>query len=270
MGGAAQEHMSIILTPFEHGALCHGSTWTVEDEDVLADQIARIALGQSRHVQRILAGANFGPSPTTANAASGAIDLLTAAGEDPWHRDGWMFQAMSWIAAHGATPGGIIRSPHMILAHKGFDGLQLELDNNTGAVIAAIIFEDKATDNPRDTIRDDVWPEFAKLEAGDRENVLTAEVSALLQTQADIDPDIAIQNVIWKQARHYRISITIGETHSNEAGRLRLFRDYDTVAGGAVKRRRGETFYVQNLRQWMDGLAKKSIVAVQAKAMVDV
>ncbi|MET4349619.1 hypothetical protein [Bradyrhizobium sp. RT9a] len=39
--------MSIILTPFEHGALC--STRTVEDEDVLADQIARIALGQSRH-----------------------------------------------------------------------------------------------------------------------------------------------------------------------------------------------------------------------------
>src|SRR5208337_3361298 len=120
----AGEHMSIVLTPFEHGALCHGSTWSVEDEDVLADQIARIALGQSRHVQRILAGANFGPPATTANAAIGAVELLTVAGEDPWHRDGWVFQAMSWIAAYGATPGGIIRSPHMILAHKGFDGLQ--------------------------------------------------------------------------------------------------------------------------------------------------
>jgi hypothetical protein len=254
--------MSITLTPFEHGELCHGSTWTVEDEDVLADQIARIALGQSRHVQKILAGANLGPTPTTANAAAGAITLLTVTGEDPWHRDGWIFQAMSWIAANRATPGGIIRSPHMILAHKGFDGLQLELDRDTGAVVAAVIFEDKATDNPRDTIRDDVWPEFSKLEAGERENVLTAEVVALLQTQPGIDPDIAIQNIIWKEARCYRISITVGDTHANDAGRLRLFRDYDTIAAGAVKRRRGETFCIHDLRRWMNELAQKAIVAV--------
>ena len=262
--------MSIALTPFEHGALCHGSTWTVDDEDMLADQIARVALGQSRHVQKILAGANFGAPPTTANAATGAIALLTVAGEDPWHRDGWMFQAMSWIAAHRATPGGIIRSPHMILAHKGFDGLQLELDENAGAVTAAVIFEDKATDNPRDTIRNDVWPEFVRLEAGDKENVLTAAVVALLQTQAGVDPDIAIQNIIWKQARHYRLSITVGDAHSTDAGRLRLFRDYDTVAVGAVKRRRGETFHVQNLRQWMHHLAEKASAAVLAKAMAHV
>jgi hypothetical protein len=262
--------MSITLTPFEHGELCHGSTWTVEDEDALADQIARIALGQSRHVQKILAGANLGPAPTTTNAATGAITLLTVTGEDPWHRDGWIFQAMSWIAANRATPGGIIRSPHMILAHKGFDGLQLELDQETGAVVAAVIFEDKATDSPRDTIRDDVWPEFSKLEAGERENVLTAEVVALLQTQPGIDPDIAIQNIIWKEARCYRISITVGDTHANDAGRLRLFRDYDTIAAGAVKRRRGETFCIHDLRRWMNDLAQKAIVAVKANMVAHV
>jgi hypothetical protein len=262
--------MSITLTPFEHGELCHGSTWTVEDEDVLADQIARIALGQSRHVQKVLAGANLGPAPTTADAAAGAITLLTVAGEDPWHRDGWIFQAMSWIAANRATPGGIIRSPHMILAHKGFDGLQLELDQDTGAVVAAVIFEDKATDNPRDTIRDDVWPEFSKLEAGERENVLTAEVVALLQTQPGIDPDIAIQNIIWKEARCYCISITVGDTHANDAGRLRLFRDYDTIAAGAVKGRRGETFCIHDLRRWMNKLAQKAIVAVKANMVAHV
>lgn len=237
---------------------------------MLADQIARIALGQSRHVQKILAGANLGAPPTTANAAAGALGLLTVTGEDPWHRDGWMFQAMSWIAANQAAPGGTIRSPHMILAHKGFDGLQLELDDNTGMVVAAVIFEDKATDNPRDTIRDDVWPEFSKLEAGDRENVLTAEVAALLQTQPGVDPDIAIQNVIWKEARHYRISITVGDTHANDAGRLRLFRDYDTIAKGAAKRRRGETFHTHNLRRWMNDLAQRAIAAVQAKAAAHV
>lgn len=262
--------MSITLAPFDCGDLCHGYTWTVEDVGVLADQIARIALGQSRHVKRILAGANLGPAPTTANSAAGAISLLTVTGEDPWHRDGWMFQAMSWIAANRATPGGIIRSPHMILAHKGFDGLQLELDYETGVVAAAVIFEDKATNNPRDTIRDDVWRDFRKLEAGEHENVLTAEVTALLQTQQGVDPDIAIQNVIWKNARHYRVSITVGGTHADDGGRLRLFHDYDTIASGAAKRRRAETFYIENLREWMSDLAQRAIAAIQAMVVAHV
>lgn len=255
--------MSINLTPFSHESLCHGNTWAVADELVLAQQIARVALGQSRHVQKILAGASLGAPPTTSNAAAGAIELLTVAkGEDPWHRDGWIFQVLSWVAAHRAAPGGIIRAPHMILAHKGFDGLQLEVEKEK--VTAAIIFEDKATDNARSTIRDDVWPEFTAMEAGDRENVLTAEVTALLATQPNIDPDIAIENVIWKNVRQYRISITVGDSHSDEAGRRRLFKGYDKIAAGENQRRRGETLHVRNLRKWMQGLADQAIAAVHA------
>jgi hypothetical protein len=263
-------NMPIQLMPFEHGKLCYGNAWTVLDEDALAHQIARVALGQSRHVQKILAGAALGAPPTTQNAAAGAVELLTVAGGDPWHRDGWMFQVLSWIAANRATPGGVIRAPHMILAHKGFDGLQLEINKQTGDVTAAIIFEDKATDNPRATIRDDVWPEFSAFEAGDRENVLTAEVTALLTTQPGVDPDIAIQNIIWKSVRHYRISITVGDTHADDAGRCRLFKGYDTIASGALKRRRGETFYIRDLRQWMQALADKAIAAVQAEVAAHV
>ncbi|MFM0363054.1 hypothetical protein [Paraburkholderia sediminicola] len=256
--------MSINLTPFEHGPLCHGNTWVVADELVLAQQIARVALGQSRHVQKILAGAALGVPSTTKNAAEGAIELLSVAkGEDPWHRDGWMFQVLSWVAAHRAAPSGIIRAPHMILAHKGFDGLQLEVEK--GKVKAAIIFEDKATDNARATIRDDVWPEFSALEAGDRENVLTAEVTALLATQPNVDPDVAIETVIWKNVRQYRVSITVGDTHSDEAGRRRLFKGYDQVAAGENQRRRGETLHINNLRKWMQALADQAIAAVHAE-----
>jgi hypothetical protein len=258
--------VTISLTPFVHGELCHGSTWSVEDQQKLADRIASVALGQSRHVQKILAGANLPATPTTGGAVAGAVELLTVADEDPWHRDGWIFQVMSWIAAHTAKPGGYIRAPHMITAHKGFDGLQLELDDATGSVGAIIIFEDKATDNPRKTIREEVWPDFRQLEAGDRENVLTAEVVALLQTVPGVDPDIAIQNILWKQARHYRVSITVGNSHATDEGRVRLFRDYDTVATGVAKKRRAETFYVDHLRKWMDQLAALAIVAILAKS----
>lgn len=263
--------MPISLTPFKHKPLCVGNTWAVPDIGLLALNIARVAMGQSRHVQKILAGASIGAPPTTKNAAKGAIELLTVEpGADPWHRDGWMFQVMSWIAANRATPGGIIRAPHMILAHKGFDGLELTLDKDTGKVTAAILFEDKATENPRPTIRTEVWPDFSAFETGDRENVLTAEVTALLSTQPGVDADTAIQNIIWKNARQYRVSITVGAQHSDQPGRERLFKGYGTVVAGAPQRRRGETFYVENLRSWMQSLADAAIAAVEEEVKANV
>lgn len=171
--------MSIKLTPFNYNDLCFGHTWTIEDQSALAINIGGVALGQSWRVQQILAGAKLGPQPTSAAALAGAIELLSVSGADPWHRDGWMFQVMSWIAARTISPQGLIRPPHMIHAHKGFDGLELEVGAD-GLVKAAIIFEDKATDSPRDVIRDEVWQDFKSFEKGKSENVLVAEVVTLL------------------------------------------------------------------------------------------
>lgn len=264
--------MPISLTPFSHDPLCYGSSWGVRDETLLAEQIARVALGQSRHVAKILAGAGLAvPSTTTSSATTNAISMLTvAAGSDAYHRDGWMFQVMSWIAAYCATPDGLIRAPHMIFAHKGLDGLQLILDEDGQEVSAAVIFEDKATDNPRNTIRDEVWPDFQKMEGGDRENVLIADVTALLSTQTGMDIDAAIQNIVWKQIRHYRVSITVGDTHNSNAGRARLFKDYDGIIAGDIGRRRSETFFIADLRPWMNRLAGMAITFLQSMEGSDV
>ncbi|MCO2620655.1 hypothetical protein FA317_10680 [Pseudomonas aeruginosa] len=254
--------MPISLESYDHPSLCHGQVWTITDENLLAEQIARVALGQSRHVQKIIAGANIGPPASRASAAQGAIELLSVPVDgDPWHRDGWIFQVISWIAAQKANPSVLIRPPQMIHALKGFDGLCLELSE--GEVTAATIFEDKATDDSRTTIRDLVWPEFRLLDQGDRENVLVAEVVALLETSRDVDPDIAIENIIWKNARHYRVSITVGKHHSTAAGRLKLFKGYDEVIDGNVSKRGGGILYLENLRPWMASLADKSIAHIK-------
>jgi hypothetical protein len=257
--------MSITLTPYRHQQLCYGHAWTIDNEDILAGQLASIALGHALHVQKILSGAGLSSGNATQNQIVGALELLTVQGTDPWHRDGWMFQAMSWIAAHRATPGGIITFPHMIHAHKGFDGLQIELDRATGRVVAAVIFEDKATDRPRDTIRD-VWTDFKELETGARENVLVADVTTLLRTQPGINADAAIETIIWKEVRRYRVCITVGDTHANEHGRARLFAGYDGVAPGDIDRRRAEIFEVQHLRPWMERLAQRAITVVRTRA----
>ena len=154
----------------------------------MAERVARVALGQYRHVARILAGANV-PSPgASADQAANAIKLLTVApGEDPWHRDGWVFQTLSWIAAQQMGHGTVTRPPQILKADKGFDGMQLELSAD-GKSMTAVIIQDKATDNARKTIREEVWPGIVALEAGERASELTHQTTAMLEAQQRLDP----------------------------------------------------------------------------------
>lgn len=256
--------MPIQLTPIIHKSLVHGYTWEVADEQRLAELIARVALGQARHVEKILRAIGTAVPVPVDDAWTAATKMLTVPVDtDPWHRDGWIFQVMSWLSAHKAGPASLINTPQMILAQKGFDGIQLDFDS-AGAISAVVIFEDKATSNPRETIRDDVWPEFEEYDSGRDGNVLVAEVTGLLEKRQGIDVDDVIRRVIWKDARHFRVSITVGDTHATNAGRGRLFKDYDTKVPGDVKRRRGETFYVDDLRAWMDSLASKVLAYIAA------
>ena len=252
--------MPIQLTAISHDNLLHGYTWQVTNEQLLAEFIAHVALGQARHVRKILLAIDDAFPLPEDDVKDTAIDMLTVAtGTEPWHRDGWMFQVMSWLAATKVSPNSIIAAPQMIKAQKGFDGLQLDFDSSTGLISAVVIFEDKATDNPRGTIQGQVWPDFERMESGDRTNVLVAEVTGLLEKHPAIAVDDVIRKVIWKDARHFRVSITVQDTHSTSAGRARLFKDYDTIVGGDIKRRRGETFYVGDLRVWMSSIANKAI-----------
>lgn len=255
--------MPIKLTPRSHDPLAHGWDWQVSDRKALAKLIALVALGQARHVNRIFAAATVA-SPLSVGGWDAAIKLVTVEkGAEPWHRDGWLFQVISWVAALKAAPMAPTSTPHLIHAQKGFDGVQLELDA-AGGISAVVIFEDKATDNPRDTVRDDVWPEFTRFEQGEYANVLVAEVTGLLEKLPGIDVDEVIRRVIWKDARSFRVSITVGDTHSTVSGYRRLFKDYDATVLGPVKRRRAETFYVADLRPWMEGLALEVVAHINA------
>ena len=265
--------MTLTVSPISHGNLCHGWSWTITDEDVLANRVARIALGQYRHVAKILQGAGLPGPIATVEQANAAIEQLTLGeDEDPWQRDGWLFQAISWIAAQQAPSGALTRAPHIRKCDKGFDGLQLQLNDDGSAITAVVVFEDKATDNPRDTIRDDVLPGIVALESGERLNELTHEISAMLDVRAHsdagFDVDSAIANTLWHEARRYRVSITVGDTHNAEADRARQFRGFDDSAPGAVERRRADTIYLPALRSWMASFADRVIAQIKAIAHV--
>jgi hypothetical protein len=261
--------MPLTLMPISHGTLCHGSRWTVADEDDLAGKVARLALGQARHVAAILTGIDKRPPATRADTAAGAIKLLTVPKDKPpYHRDGWVFQAMSWIAAHRAEAGAVIRAPHMIHAHKGFDGFQLKLDGSGQNITAVVIFEDKATENPRSTITGDVWDGIRDLENGLRMNELIPEAGSLLEAHQqrfpDLDIDSAIERIAWEEARYFRVAVTAGAAHDNDDARAALFKGFDEVAPGLAARRQAETIAIPKLRDWMKAFSLKAIKQIEA------
>ena len=255
----------IKFEPISNGNLWSGSDWSITDEDELAKLVARVALGQYRHVLKVLNETKCIAYIPTQCALDGAIKTLTASDPaKPWQRDGWLFQVISWIAANLQNPETLKSPPHIIHADKGFDGLHLCLDTSKENVVSVVVCEEKATDGPRGKITSQVWPEFRSLEIGRRDNELVSETTTLLALNGHLDPDKAVHAILWKQARAYRVSITIGDKEYSEDGRNALFKGYKTtVPGKNVEKRKAETFYQSNLRKWMQRMAAKAIEAAR-------
>jgi len=251
--------------PISNGSFWKGSSWSIDDEDELAILIARVALGQYRHVMKILHETECTAYAPASSALQGAIDLLTAKNDkDPYHRDGWLFQVISWIAAHLQNPDTLKSPPHMIHAGKGFDGLHVCLDSTNTNVVSVIICEEKATEGPRGKITSQVWPEFQLMETGERDHELVAEITTILATNGHIDPEKAVHQILWEQARAYRVSITVGNDENSKSGRKALFKGYkNKVTAGSVDRRRVETLCKNDLRDWMQHIADKAITVAK-------
>lgn len=265
-------NLMITFTPIKNGKLWIGSDWTIEDEDELASLVARVALGQYEHVLNVLEKTNcvaYAPAPT---ALKGATKLLTAKNpEEPWHRDGWLFQVVSWIAANLHDPASLKTPPQIRHADKGFDGLHVCLDSTDENVVSVVICEEKASDAPRGKITSQVWPDFKSMDTGERDHELVAETSTLLKANGHIDPSRAVHEILWKQTRAYRVSVTIGDNENSDSGRNALFSGYKKkVIGDDVERRRAETFYQRNMRAWMKRIADKAIIIAEEMVAEDV
>ena len=263
--------MPISFTQIRNGTSWTGCDWSIDDDDRLAELVAHVALGQYRHVQRILVETGCGkPAPAKTTLKGARQLLMVPTGNDPFHRDGWLFQIMAWIAAHLQGKASLIAPPHMQHAEKGFDGLHVHIDEKTKTVRSVVICEEKATDHPRAAIRDGVWKEFANLETGERDHLLTAQVSSLLAIQPDLDADHAVQKILWKQARAFRVAITVGTTHHSKTGRKQLFKGYHKRVSGPVSRRRVETLHLNDLRRWMKDIAERALNVLEEMETADV
>ena len=249
---------------------CVGSRWEVSDADYLARVIAIITMGQAVHAAQIIA--DLSPAAPAINDEAlreGAKRRLSIKGDTedaqdapPWHRDGLIFEAISWIAARQAANGDVLlKDPHTSATTQGLDGLMIELDEDGTAITRATFFEDKCSGDPRGKFRGKVLPAFEKYHRKERAPDLIAAAAPLIDAKlTGTAATQAAARVLDLRYRAYRAGLTIEAGRDNEKGRAALFKGYETLEKIADKQRIGATFVIgADLRDWFDALAKQAI-----------
>lgn len=246
---------------------CFGFTWTVNDEAKLAALVAELLAGRYRYVASLLSG------ETERGAALPAGVLMSLKArlnpkkpELIYHRDGWLFQMVSWISAH-MTLGShsALLAPHTQPADKGIDTFLVEWNPTNETVAAVTIGEDKATENPRKTVREKVWPELKEWESGARDNELIAATTMVLEAAAVSDPERLVERVFWRGARRYRVAIT-APPPDDEAARNELFSGYAAQVSGQIGRRRADVYLTPDVRAWLEAFSIKVIATLEKAA----
>jgi hypothetical protein len=124
----------------------------------LARLVAIISLGQALHAAKIIRELQpASPALSHSSLIAAAKQQLQITGTTDqqrdasrWSRDGFLFEAISWIAARqSAGSRAYLKDPHLKSTTQGIDGLMVELDPDKPEVVRATIFEDKCSDHPR-------------------------------------------------------------------------------------------------------------------------
>jgi hypothetical protein len=235
---------------------CQGVTFAISDVDALARAIALVLVQEFALARSILSGDGTADDDDEVALDADEINDIVARRLKPadvYHRDGFLFQLIMWLAAHlDLEDGDVVALPHAQASAKGQDSIVVHRAD--GAVVALSICEDKATENPRDTVRDEVWPEIRDYEAGGRRDELRSNIIATLGlggVPAD-EAGVLVRKISWEGKRRYRVRLTLEGARSRK-----LFKGFDEIVAGGVDRRRGETVHLPKLRDWMTEFAAK-------------
>jgi hypothetical protein len=253
-----------------------GFTWTVADLGVLARLIAIVSLGQAQHAARIITALEPA-TPAFSDAdliADAKAQMQVRGGTDDerqasrMHRDGFLFECMSWIVARqSADERTFLKDPHIDATSHGLDGLILQLHPTDPKVRRATICEDKCTANPRRLFQRDVMRTFGEHHGNKRARDLVANAAAIIRESGlnGTDATKAAARVLNRSVRSYRAALTTGVL--NEHRRARLFRGFTALDGIEPAQRIGATFEIDgDLRTWFQALADAVVAKLDALA----
>jgi hypothetical protein len=260
-------HAPLVLVEYDDGPLSWGHSWTINDEAELARWVAMLLLGQWAQALEILRAGNGDVDLTTEETVDAVLADLAAfesSRKNKDNRDGWLFQMISWLAARTKDDSPSM-PPHEQSAHKGFDGIFLGL-NQGGELEYLTVCEDKATVEPRDMITSKVWNELKRIEKGKRNAALISCVTGILGPE-EVKANKSVKSLKWLRDLHYRIAVTIDTNPFGEKERKALFKGFDGAVPGMVKRRCGQTLYIQDIRDWFEAftrLVKAQLLDIRA------
>ena len=249
---------------------CVSSRWEVSDVDQLARIIAIVAMGQATYAAHIIeqllpAVPRFTDKDLIAEATL-KLKVKTeklAQGVPRAHRDGFMFEVISWTAAKQTCGARVyLKDPHTSATSQGVDGLMIELDQNGTALHRATIFEDKCTDDPRGFFTGKVIPGFKARHSKKRSAELVALAATLIKLSGlnDDEASKASQGIMDTALRRYRAAFAVPSSMDSDEERKKLFKGFDVLAGLKSDQRIGASFVVDaSVRDWFDRLAERSI-----------
>lgn len=252
--------MPIEIVEWPADPECSGNQWSIADVDTLAHLTALVLVGRVHHVARILAG-----SQPHAAVAPGVLKdrlramLFPAPGSDPWHRDGWLFEVISWIAARiSAGDGDVMLDPHTRSTQQGIDSLRISFDHAERRISRATIYEYKCTENPRAKFRDEVLPAFQEYESGARDNELLQAAVGLLQQMALSDEEQiqTYDQMLNDRPLAFQAALTVTPEQYETEKCVALFKGFSSLTA-AAEDRIGDTLPLEDVRAWFANFAAR-------------
>lgn len=269
---AAEDTQPLKIEDCEINDDCVGHRWQVCNSDELAKCVAIIAMGQALQAAQLISSLErMQPAFTTEELKAEAIRTLTVqetkleprVGYPKVQRDGFIFEAISWLAAkqtHGGT--AYLKDPHVSSTSQGLDGLMLELTSDKSDITRVTIFEDKCTQNPRETFAYKVIPGFQDRHKNKRSAEIISTASVLLRT-AGLADGVAIKlasAVLKLEKRRYRAALAVTAEFDTTEARSELFAKFKEIEGLHKSQRLGACFVLPaELRSWFDELANAAI-----------
>lgn len=282
--------MPLHFEKAENNDICVLTQWSVDQHDVLVEALAWLYLRKPLHSFRIMQGLEPGTVGLFGSAKQGAIDLLRydisdivadLQSADPdvresakkkhdarmSHRDGLLFQHISWIAARLQFPTAEATPPHVRKADKGFDGVLVDVDIANVQLSRVVLCEDKASISPRGLVTSSIWPDVKSIIAGDRDIEVLDAITPLLSSLQEDDRELAIARLVWERARHFRVALTAGDDQIQNDAYNHLFSGFDDNAGGEVTARLAEVMPMKDVRKNLDDLAAEVVAKIQSMAV---
>lgn len=246
---------------------CSGKQWSVIEQKLLSSLVASVLVGRAKHAESVLIGTHHAPAIVpTALKTQLKLQLQTPAGPQTYHRDGLLFEIISWIAARmTADPSDVISTPHLKSTQQGLDTIRITFNQASRTVTRVVIYEQKCSQHARDEFRDKVIPAFYEWKTHKRDNQLVQAVVALVD-RFNLTPgeqDQLYDHLVQVHPLAFQAALTVTPNPFEAAKCIALFSGYSQITP-EIADRMGDTFPLLNIRDWFNAFAQEVWARIEA------